>query len=64
MKNDLASLGIKKDGSGGKPTNLSIHVATRWYRAPELILLEKKYNTAIDVWSVGCILGELLSMMK
>lgn len=47
-----------------KPSNLSIHVATRWYRAPELILLEKKYNAAIDVWSVGCILGELLCMMK
>jgi len=47
-----------------KPSNLSIHVATRWYRAPELILLEKKYNSAIDVWSVGCILGELLCMMK
>ncbi len=39
-------------------------MATRWYRAPELILLEKKYNSAIDIWSVGCILGELLCMMQ
>jgi mitogen-activated protein kinase 1/3 len=43
---------------------LTGHVVTRWYRAPELILLEKDYGEAIDVWSVGCIFAELLSMMK
>ena len=66
MKTDLNSLGIKRESKlkDIKTSNLSIHVATRWYRAPELILLEKKYNSAIDIWSVGCILGELLSMMK
>jgi mitogen-activated protein kinase 1/3 len=37
---------------------------TRWYRAPELILLAHTYSAAIDMWSVGCILGELLSMQK
>lgn len=42
---------------------LSAHVTTRWYRAPELIILEKKYNSAIDVWSIGCILAELLGML-
>ena len=41
---------------------LTKHVVTRWYRAPELILLNDKYTTAIDMWSVGCILAELLSM--
>ncbi|KAJ2867274.1 hypothetical protein FB639_004954 [Coemansia asiatica] len=35
-------------------------VATLWYRAPELILGSTEYNAAIDMWSVGCILGELL----
>lgn len=43
--------------------NLTGHVATRWYRAPELILLEKDYGPAIDLWSVGCTFGELLGMM-
>jgi len=38
----------------------SAYVTTRWYRAPEVILLKKKHSTAIDLWSVGCILGELL----
>jgi mitogen-activated protein kinase 1/3 len=44
--------------------NLTGHVVTRWYRAPELILLEKDYGTAVDMWSVGCIFAELLGMMK
>lgn len=39
-------------------------MATRWYRAPELILLEKDYGPAIDMWSVGCIFAEMLGMMK
>lgn len=43
---------------------LTGHVVTRWYRAPELILLEKDYGPPIDLWSVGCIFGELLGMMK
>merc|ERR1712002_484797 len=37
-------------------------VVTLWYRAPELLLGIKEYSTHIDVWSVGCILGELLMM--
>mmetsp|Transcript_106405 Transcript_106405/g.185069 ORF Transcript_106405/g.185069 Transcript_106405/m.185069 type:complete len:591 (+) Transcript_106405:162-1934(+) len=39
---------------------LTEYVVTRWYRAPEVMLLPKKYNSAVDVWSVGCILGEIL----
>jgi len=36
------------------------YVATRWYRAPEIMLSFANYTTAIDIWSVGCILAELL----
>ena len=43
---------------------LSEHVVTRWYRAPELILMEKDYGPAIDMWSIGCIFAELLSMIR
>lgn len=43
---------------------LSVHVVSRWYRAPELILIESDYGSAIDVWSVGCIFAELMTMMK
>ena len=43
---------------------LTGHVVTRWYRAPEVILLEKGYGPAIDIWSVGCIFAELMNMIK
>jgi mitogen-activated protein kinase 1/3 len=43
---------------------LTRHVVTRWYRAPELILLQRDYTEMIDVWSVGCIYAELLGMLE
>lgn len=39
---------------------LTEYVATRWYRAPEILLGSCKYSKAVDMWSVGCILGELI----
>ncbi|CAK9805964.1 Cyclin-dependent kinase 20 [Anthophora plagiata] len=39
----------------------SHQIATRWYRAPELLYGARYYTAAIDMWSVGCILGELLN---
>lgn len=36
------------------------YVATRWYRSPEILLGSKRYTTGTDIWSAGCILGELL----
>ncbi|XP_077406774.1 mitogen-activated protein kinase 7 [Vanacampus margaritifer] len=36
------------------------YVATRWYRAPELLLSLNHYTLAIDMWSVGCIFAEML----
>lgn len=41
--------------------NMSDYVATRWYRPPEVILSRERYTKAVDMWSVGCILAELLS---
>ena len=46
-----------KNGFGGIITD---YVATRWYRAPEILLGSTKYGTQADMWSVGCIFGELL----
>jgi hypothetical protein len=40
--------------------NMTPEVVTLWYRAPELLYGEKTYGTAIDMWSVGCIFGELI----
>jgi len=53
-----------KDQRKNMKRELTGHVVTRWYRAPEIILLEKDYGPAIDIWAVGCIFAELLGMMK
>lgn len=39
---------------------LTDYVATRWYRAPEILLGSNKYTKGVDMWSMGCILAELL----
>jgi cell division cycle 2-like protein len=46
---------------GDPPPKMTQLVVTLWYRAPELLLGAEKYGTAVDMWSVGCIFGELLS---
>ena len=43
---------------------LTSHVGTRYYRAPELILCEKDYGKPVDIWASGVIFGELLSMLE
>ncbi|KAL0582628.1 hypothetical protein ABG067_007395 [Albugo candida] len=40
---------------------LTEYVVTRWYRAPEIMLGCMKYTRAVDVWSIGCIFGEMMS---
>ena len=39
---------------------MTSYVVTRWYRAPELLLNSEEYAASIDVWSVGCILAEII----
>ncbi|XP_048473286.1 mitogen-activated protein kinase 15 [Rhincodon typus] len=39
---------------------LTEYVATRWYRAPEILLASPRYTKGVDMWSIGCILGEML----
>jgi len=53
---------MKKDSRLRK--TLTPHVVTRWYRAPEIILLEPIYTSAVDIWSLGCIFAELLGKIK
>lgn len=36
-------------------------MATRWYRAPELLVGDTQYGPPVDVWAVGCVFAELLS---
>ena len=54
----------KKMNIINRKRQLTSHVVTRWYRAPELILLERNYDASIDMWSLGCIAAELQCMLK
>lgn len=47
-------------GGGEARRNYTVLVVTRWYRPPELLLQLRKYTTAIDLWGVGCVFGEML----
>ncbi|ENN77478.1 hypothetical protein D910_07354 [Dendroctonus ponderosae] len=44
--------------SDSDPT-LTDYVATRWYRAPEILIANRRYTKGIDMWSLGCILAEM-----
>ena len=39
---------------------LTVKVVTIWYRAPELFLGLRNYSTKIDMWSLGCLMAELM----
>lgn len=54
----------KHNGASGLHRTLTKHVVTRYYRAPELILLSSDYTESIDVWSAGCIFAELLATLE
>lgn len=49
----------KGKGSGGGSRSYTGLVVTRWYRPPELLLGERKYTTAVDMWGIGCVFAEL-----
>ncbi|KKZ63180.1 serine/threonine-protein kinase bur1 [[Emmonsia] crescens] len=46
-------------GGGEAVREYTTLVVTRWYRPPELLLHLRKYTTAIDMWGVGCVFGEM-----
>jgi len=52
---------LENPSSAGPCPVLTDYVATRWYRAPEILLGSTKYTKGVDLWSFGCILGELLA---
>lgn len=54
----LADFGLsKKENHQINHTN---RVVTLWYRAPELLLGSRRYDTKIDIWSIGCVFTELI----
>merc|ERR1712023_305252 len=57
----LADFGLAR-ASGIPVRNYTHEVVTLWYRPPDVLLGSKHYNTAIDIWSVGCIFVEMLNL--
>ncbi len=45
-------------GAGDEYTD---YVATRWYRAPELLVGDTAYGPPVDIWAIGCVFAELIS---
>ena len=58
---DLGLARLSQEHDECEQIDHTVYVVTRWYRAPELLLGQKGYDMSIDLWSVGCILAELLA---
>ncbi|KAG8003063.1 Cyclin-dependent kinase 20 [Nibea albiflora] len=58
----IADFGLARLFSEQEDRLYSHQVATRWYRAPELLYGARKYDEGVDLWAVGCIFGELLNL--
>lgn len=56
----IADFGLARPHDGGANPCYTHTVATRWYRAPELLYGARCYGPAVDLWAVGVILAELL----
>jgi cyclin-dependent kinase len=56
----LADFGLAR--AFGIPVRSYTHeVVTLWYRAPDVLMASRKYSTPVDIWSVGCIFGEMVT---
>ena len=60
MELKLCDFGFARLISGSCSEKLTDYVATRWYRAPELLLTQGEYGKEVDYWAIGCIMGELV----
>lgn len=59
LARSLTSIPSEDSESAGNPA-MTDYVATRWYRAPEILLGSMKYTKGVDMWSLGCILAEMI----
>ncbi|KKA27370.1 hypothetical protein TD95_004929 [Thielaviopsis punctulata] len=57
----IADFGMARYIGNPPPRDLTRHIVTLWYRAPELLLGTKSYSSSIDMWSAGCIFYELVT---
>ncbi|KAG6909649.1 hypothetical protein DXG01_016229 [Tephrocybe rancida] len=56
----LADFGLARQTASNSP--YTEYVATRWYRAPEVLLLGRQYSNPVDMWALGAVLAELVNL--
>lgn len=57
----ICDFGFARSTIKGENKEFTDYVSTRWYRAPELLVGDRNYGKAVDVWAIGCIFVELLT---
>jgi len=56
----LADFGLARETKSKPP--YTEYVSTRWYRAPEVLLLSRDYSNPVDMWALGTIMAELVNL--
>lgn len=56
----ICDFGLARVAEPDQNVHMTQEVVTQYYRAPEILMGARHYTAAVDVWSVGCIFGELL----
>lgn len=58
--NQICDFGLARVEEPDETKHMTQEVVTQYYRAPEILMGAKHYNSTVDIWSVGCIFAELL----
>ena len=58
----VITIDFKSDLLSAPGDNFTDYVATRWYRAPELLVGDTQYGPKVDVWAIGCVFAELVKV--
>jgi serine/threonine protein kinase len=59
----ITDFGIIKELSASTYHPCTDYIATRWYRAPEVVLRGTSYDSKIDMFAIGCIMAEMYMLM-
>lgn len=60
MSLQICDFGLARIEEPDESIHMTQEVVTQYYRAPEILMGAKHYNSGVDIWSVGCIFAELL----
>ena len=58
---DFGLVRLEEEGGDGEIPIMTDYIATRWYRAPELLLGSRDYSKEVDMWALGCLIGEMFN---